>query len=110
VEKAIQHITSKALKSTLPGFNLFDKIFDSFATREKIRVIVSSPDFQELTLLFGALTWTKGSRRELLIEGGPRFCEAALRDIEKHSKGIEVITHHLRPQVPWYRRLLGTGQ
>ncbi len=110
MEKIIQHVTAKGLSSTLAGFNLFDRILDRFATRERIRVIVSSPDFRELTLFFGLVTWTKGARRELLIEGGPRFCEAALRDIEKHGTGIEIVTAHLRPQVPWYRQLLGGGE
>lgn len=107
MKEAIEHITTKALKSGLPGYDLFDRLIDALATREKIRAIVSSPDYQELNLLWGCLTWTKGSRREVLIEGGPRFCQSALRALEEHAGGIEVITPHLRPQMPWHRRLFG---
>lgn len=107
---AIQRIASDTLKGGLPGYDLFDRIIDKFASRERIRAIVSSPDYQEINLLWGCITWTKGSRREILIEGGPRFCQAALQDIEKHAKGVEVIASHVRPRVPWHRRLLGTGE
>jgi hypothetical protein len=107
---AMQRIASETLKAGLPGYDLFDRIIDIFLTRERIRVIVSSPDYQEADVLWGFFKWTKGSRREILIEGGPKFCEAALKDIELHSKAVEILTKHLRPGVPWHRRLFGAGE
>lgn len=108
VGNAIQRIASDTLKAGLPGYDLLDRIIDKFASRERIRAIVSSPDYQEINLLWGFFNWTKGSRTEILIEGGPRFCQAALKALEKHAKGIEIITPHLRPHVPWQRRLFGS--
>jgi hypothetical protein len=109
MEKLIECITANTLTSKLPGYDLFDKIIDAFATREKIKVIVSSPDYQELSFLWDIVKWTKGSKRELLIEGGPRFCQAALRAVEEHARGVEVLTAPLRQTVPWHRRLFGVG-
>jgi hypothetical protein len=108
VKDVIHRITSDAVGVGLAGYGLIDRVIDKFAARERIRVIVSSSDFQEFTLLWGGVSWTKGSRREILIEGGPRFCQAALRDLEANSKGVEVITAHLHPPIPWHRRLFGT--
>jgi hypothetical protein len=108
MKKLIERITSNTITSNFPGYNLLDKIVDAFATREKIRVIVSSPDYQELSILWDLIKWTNGSKRELLIEGGPRFCQAALRAIEEHANGVEVLTAPLRQTVPWHRRLLGS--
>ena len=109
VVSAIQRIASDTLKGGLPGFDFFDRIIDKFASRERIRVIVSCPDYLEIELLWGLGKITKGSREEFLIEGGPRFCQAALRDLEEHSKAVEILTKHLRPQLPWHRRLFGAG-
>jgi hypothetical protein len=108
VKHAIHRITSDALNIGFDGYGFIDRVIDKFAARERIRVIVSSPDYQEFTLLWGGVSWTKGSRREILIEGGPRSCQAALRDLEANAKGVEVITAHLQPPIPWHRRLFGT--
>ena len=107
---AIQRIASDTLKSGLPGYDLLDRIIDKFATRERIRAIVSSPDYLEIELLWGLGKITKGSRKEFLIEGGPRFCQAALRGLEEHSKAVEILTKQFRPQLPWHRRLFGIGE
>jgi hypothetical protein len=92
VVNAIQRIASDTLKGGLPGYDLFDRIIE------------------EIDVLWGCIKWTKGSRSEILIEGGPRFCQAALRNIEEHSKAVEIVTKHLRPQLPWHRRLFGAGE
>jgi hypothetical protein len=110
VTNAIQRIASGALKEGLPGYDFFDRIIDKFATRERIKVIVSSPNYLEIEILWGLGKITKGSRQEFLIEGGPRFCQAALRGLEKHSKAVEILTKQFRPQLPWHRRLFGIGE
>lgn len=48
---ALQRIASDTLKSGLPGYDLFDRIVDKFAMRERIRAIVSSPEYQEIDVL-----------------------------------------------------------
>ena len=88
MEKLIERITGNTPASKLSGYGLLDKIVDAFATREKIRVIVSSPNYQELNILWGLITYNKGSKSEMLIEGGPRYCQAALRGRSDHSIGI----------------------
>jgi hypothetical protein len=78
------------LWAQLPGYSLVDRLIDVVETRQKIKVIVTSPDYWELEILWGVIKFSKGSKREFLIEGGPGLCEAALRSLGR--KGIAEVT------------------
>ena len=76
----------------IPGYQLIERIIDVFATRERWRVIVTSEDYCEVRFLWGAIEFSKGAKREFLIEGGPGFCNAVLRNLEGSQRASKIIS------------------
>lgn len=81
-----------ALWANLPGYDLADRLIDIFASRQRLRLIVTSDDYYEVRLIWGLVEFTKGSKHEFLIEGGPGFCEAALHSLEGSKRTVKVIS------------------
>src|SRR5258707_9339286 len=50
------------LWANLPGYDLFERLLDVFASRQKVRLIVTSEGYCELKILWGAIEFTKGSK------------------------------------------------
>jgi hypothetical protein len=80
------------LWANLPGYDLLDRFVDAFAARQRVRVIVASDGYCELRVLWGLIEFAKGSKQEFLIEGGPGFCEAALRSLEGSQRTVKVVS------------------
>jgi len=95
MKEAITRIGAGRLASLwadLPGYSLIERLFDIFESRQRIRLIVTSEGYYELRILWGAIEFTKGSKQEFLIEGGPGFCEAALRSLEGSKRTVKVVS------------------
>lgn len=75
-----------------PGYSLVDRLSDVVSKRQRLRLIVTSPDYCELRLFWGALTFEKGSKREFLIEGGPGLCDAVMRSLGGPDKMLNVVS------------------
>jgi hypothetical protein len=80
------------LWADIPGYSLLERLIDVFETRQRISLIVTSDGYWELRILWGAIEFTKGSKQEFLIEGGPGFCEAALRSLEGSKRTVKVVS------------------
>lgn len=80
------------LFADIPGYGFAERILDIFEKRERIRLIVTSDNYCELRICWGLIEFTKGSKQEFLIEGGPGLCGAALRSMEKSRKTVNVIS------------------
>jgi hypothetical protein len=86
---------SNLLLASIPGYDLADKLLDIFKERQRIRLIVTSPDYCELRICWGLVEFTKGSKREFLIEGGPGLCEAAVRFLEGSKRTVNIISRSI---------------
>jgi hypothetical protein len=80
------------LWADLPGYDLFDRLIDIVKMRQRIRLIVTSEGYWEVRILWGVIEFTKGSKQDFLIEGGPGFCEAALRSLEGSKRIVKVVS------------------
>jgi len=78
--------------AAIPGYSLAERLVDIFEQRQRIRLIVTSDDYCELRLCWGFLEFTKGAKREFLIEGGPGLCDAALRSLEGSKRTVQVVS------------------
>jgi hypothetical protein len=83
------------LWANLPGYDLVERFIDVFATRQRMRLVITSDDFCELRILWGAVEFTKGAKKEFLIEGGPGFCEATLKSLEGSKRTVKVVERSL---------------
>jgi hypothetical protein len=81
-----------ALWANIPNYDFADRILDVFKTRQRIRLIVTSDRYWELRILWGLIDFTKGSKREFLIEGGPGLCDAAMRSLEGSKRVVKVVS------------------
>lgn len=80
------------LFANVPGYGLAERLVDVFEKRQRIRLIVTSDDYWELRICWGLVEFTKGSKREFLIEGGPGLCDAALRSLEGSRRTVKVVS------------------
>ena len=80
------------LFANVPGYGLAERLVDVFEKRQRIRLIVTSDDYWELRICWGLVEFTKGSKREFLIEGGPGLCDAALRSLEGSRRTVNVVS------------------
>ena len=79
------------LFANIPGYSVAERLIDIFETRQRIRLIVTSDDYCELRLCWGLLEFTKGSKREFLIDGGPGLCEAAMKFLGGPKRTVNII-------------------
>ncbi len=79
------------LWSSIPGYDLIERLIDVFASRQRVRLIITSDDYCEIRVLWGAFEFARGSKREFLIEGGPGFCEATLKAMEGSKRTVKVV-------------------
>jgi hypothetical protein len=84
-----------SLWANLPSYSFVDRLFDVFAARQRIRLIVAGKDHMEFRILWGVFEFSKGSKQEFVIEGGPGFCEAALRSLEDSKAIVTIISRQL---------------
>ena len=82
------------LFANYPGYGLAERLMDVLSRRQRIRLIVTSGDYVELRLLWGLIEFTKGEKREFLIDGGPGLCDTVIRQLEE-SKTLRVVSHTL---------------
>lgn len=80
------------LWANVPNYDRADRILDIFKSRQRIRLIVTSEEYLELRILWGLVDFTKGLKREFLIEGGPGLCDAAMRSLEGSKRVVKVVT------------------
>lgn len=80
------------LFANIPGYNLAERLVDIFEKRQRIRLIVTSDDYLELRICWGLVEFTKGSKREFLIEGGPGLCDAALKSLEGSRRTVNIVS------------------
>ena len=95
MEQAIKQFKSSRLSglwANVPGCTLVERLIDVVAARQRLRLIVTSDGYFEIRILWGVIELNKGARQEFLIEGGPGFCEAALRSLEGSKKTVRVIS------------------
>jgi hypothetical protein len=83
------------LFANIPGYSLAERLVDIFEKRQRIRLIVTSDDYMELRICWGLIEFTKGSKREFLIEGGPGLCDAALRSLEGSKRTVNIISRNI---------------
>ena len=84
------------LFSAIPGYTLAERLVDIFEKRQRIRLIVTSDNYAELRICWGLFEFTKGSKREFIIEGGPGLCEAAVRLLEGSKGTLKIVEGTLR--------------
>jgi hypothetical protein len=80
------------LFANIPGYSLAERLVDIFEKRQRIRLIVTSDNHCELRICWGLVEFTKGSKREFLIEGGPGLCDAALRSLEGSKRSVQIVS------------------
>jgi hypothetical protein len=80
------------LWTNLPGYDLLERFIDVFATRQRLRLVVTSDNYCEVRIAWGLFEFAKGSKQEFLIEGGPGFCEAVLRSLEGSKRTVKVVS------------------
>jgi hypothetical protein len=80
------------LWANIPDYSLIDRVLDVFRTRQRIRLVVTSDNHCELRILWGAIDFSKGSKREFLIEGGPGLCDAAMRSLEGSKRTVTLVS------------------
>ena len=85
------------LFANIPGYSLAERLIDIFEKRQRIRLIVTSDDYCELRLCWGLLEFTKGSKREFLIDGGPGLCEAAMKFLGGPKRTVNIIDRTIGP-------------
>jgi hypothetical protein len=76
---------------TYPGYTLIERVIDIFEKRQRIRLIVTSDNYFELRICWGLVEFTKGSKREFIIEGGPGLCNSAMSSLEGAGKTVKII-------------------
>ena len=81
-----------SLFADIPGYSLAERLVDIFEKRQRIRLIVTSDNYWELRIAWGLLEFTRGSKREFLIEGGPGLCDAALRSLEGSQQTVKIVS------------------
>jgi hypothetical protein len=79
------------LVANVPDYSVVHRVLDVFRTRQRIRLIVTSDDHWEVRILWGLIEFSKGSKREFLIEGGPGLCDAALRSLEGSKRTVKLV-------------------
>jgi hypothetical protein len=80
------------LFANIPGYSLAERLVDIFEKRQRIRLIVTSDDYLELRICWGLVEFTKGSKREFLIEGGPGLCDAAMKTLEGSRRTVNIVS------------------
>jgi hypothetical protein len=80
------------LFANIPGYSLAERLVDIFEKRQRVRLIVTSDDYVEVRILWGAFEFTKGSKREFLIEGGPNLCEATMKSLGGSKRTVNVVS------------------
>lgn len=94
-ESAIERLGAgrfSGLFANIPGYTLAERLLDIFEKRQRIRLIVTSDDYVEVRVLWGLVEFTKGSKREFLIEGGPNLCEATMKSLGGSKRTLKVIS------------------
>ena len=79
------------LFANIPGYTLAERIVDISEKRQRIRLIVTSDNYFELRVCWGLIEFTKGPKREFIIEGGPGLCDAAMRSLEGAGRTVKII-------------------
>jgi hypothetical protein len=74
------------------GVSLVERLIDVVTARQRIRLVVTSDNYCEVRILWGAVEFSKGFKQEFLIEGGPGFCEAALLSLESSKRTVKVVS------------------
>ena len=80
------------LFANIPGYTLAERLVDIFEKRQRVRLIVTSDDYFELRICWGLVEFTKGSKREFLIEGGPNLCEATMKSLGGSRRTVNVVS------------------
>ena len=80
------------LFANIPGYSLAERLVDIFEKRQRVRLIVTSDDYFELRICWGLVEFTKGSKREFLIEGGPNLCEATMKSLGGSRRTVNVVS------------------
>ena len=80
------------LFANIPGYTLAERLVDIFEKRQRVRLIVTSDDYVEVKLFWGEFEFTKGSKREFLIEGGPNLCEATMKSLGGSKRTLNVVS------------------
>jgi hypothetical protein len=95
MKEAITNIKATRLSglwANVPGYSLVERLIDLVTARQRIRIVVTSDGYCEVRLLWGAVEFSKGFKREFLIEGGPGFCERALLSLERSKSTVQVVS------------------
>jgi hypothetical protein len=67
----------------------FTRILDKFRNQERITVEWTSPNNENVYLLWALFEWKSGERRIFIIEGHPGFCSAALKELYRAGGNID---------------------
>ena len=65
----------------LPFLNLIGK-------KNEFRIVISSPNYMEIRLLWGLFTWEKGEKKEFVLRGTDVFQQAIISNLQ--IKGLNV--------------------
>ncbi len=79
-------ISPKSIPSGTIAYNILSKFKDLLHEKQRHRVVITSPDYSQIEILWGLFRMEKGEKREFIIEGGPEFCEAVLQSLRSDAK------------------------
>ncbi|PKN28133.1 MAG: hypothetical protein CVU65_00195 [Deltaproteobacteria bacterium HGW-Deltaproteobacteria-22] len=70
---------------------MLSKFKDLLQAKQRHRIVVTTPDYYQIEILWGLFSLEKGEKREFLIEGGPEFCAAVLQSLRSDAKILKLL-------------------